>query len=611
MPAVALYIAGGVVAAVGLAGVIWGAIGDRARGRRRCPRCFYPLPDGSRLCSECGHEAAGERRVLRTRRKWRIVGAGVALLALSAVPVGAGLVRQHGPWGWAPSGLVTRLLVIGEDSIDEEAITRVRAGRLTRAQAESVAVEAAMRLRRSDAKAVDTGLTLLKALARNSYVLVNDPPHAVRPMLEELRPELAMEGLLPLLEAEDPAVRDRAIALLSHYRDVDERALIEVVARLAADDTAEQMAARTALGHAWRESETVDRLPHPPEFVLQAMRGHYRPQSLATSDVDGGIEVISEGVAERRGARAALIDFALECAQDPEGITEQALGLWLYGHLAGFDERSRAMSLSLCGHEHEFLRAAAVRMLSVYEPDEEILAALDAALRGAERYGSDRSAASDVAASFGARAAELQPAFIEIGRRFGGSGSSAFIDDYRAIGGKPEPMLGALLDWLEEQGQGNTMTLQAVIDLEVRDPAAADRLRRHIEQLPEVIRQYAMHDDSIAFAAVAHAALGGDRTWATQLVLDRLKAPPKTSRYIIGSTDDAIVTLCRRKLADPRLIADRFLAEADPQTRIAGLQLLRWMGAEAAPVADRIAALRADPDPTVAADVEQTLDAVR
>ena len=58
----------------------WGLFGDRARGRRRCPRCWYDLSFSSgRTCPECGHTANTERSLFRNRR--RLTAAMLAALA--------------------------------------------------------------------------------------------------------------------------------------------------------------------------------------------------------------------------------------------------------------------------------------------------------------------------------------------------------------------------------------------------------------------------------------------------------------------------------------------------------------------------------------------------
>ncbi len=60
---------------------------DKARGRRRCPRCWHDLSRTPGLtCGECGRVAADEREFARTRRRWGMaVAAVLAAMAVAAV----------------------------------------------------------------------------------------------------------------------------------------------------------------------------------------------------------------------------------------------------------------------------------------------------------------------------------------------------------------------------------------------------------------------------------------------------------------------------------------------------------------------------------------------
>src|SRR5690606_13065681 len=56
--------------------VAWGLRGDRPRGRRRCPRCWYDMTGARGLtCPECGREAADADELLLPRRKGRMIAA--------------------------------------------------------------------------------------------------------------------------------------------------------------------------------------------------------------------------------------------------------------------------------------------------------------------------------------------------------------------------------------------------------------------------------------------------------------------------------------------------------------------------------------------------------
>src|SRR5262245_36878945 len=71
---------------------------DRARGRRRCPKCWYDLRGTPGLtCSECGYVARREWALFRTRRRWR---AGVLALLVAASGVAVALTPKVRRDGW-------------------------------------------------------------------------------------------------------------------------------------------------------------------------------------------------------------------------------------------------------------------------------------------------------------------------------------------------------------------------------------------------------------------------------------------------------------------------------------------------------------------------------
>lgn len=84
-------------ALIGVLLVIWGLRGDRAKGRRRCPRCWYDMSGGPSLtCPECGHAAPATRALVRTRRRWWAAAAGLALV----LPLGAVAGARYGRQAW-------------------------------------------------------------------------------------------------------------------------------------------------------------------------------------------------------------------------------------------------------------------------------------------------------------------------------------------------------------------------------------------------------------------------------------------------------------------------------------------------------------------------------
>lgn len=53
---------------------VWAWRGDRSRGRRRCPRCWYDMRGVPVLrCPECGRDVPDEHCLYQPRRRWRLV----------------------------------------------------------------------------------------------------------------------------------------------------------------------------------------------------------------------------------------------------------------------------------------------------------------------------------------------------------------------------------------------------------------------------------------------------------------------------------------------------------------------------------------------------------
>ncbi len=111
-----------VFAGVGAFGIVlaaWAWRGDRSRGRRRCPSCWYDMSatlpaegiatSAALVCPECGHDAGSPRRLYRARRRTRLawLGVSVALLGLCGQVVPRML--RVGPLGAVP----TTVLIAG------------------------------------------------------------------------------------------------------------------------------------------------------------------------------------------------------------------------------------------------------------------------------------------------------------------------------------------------------------------------------------------------------------------------------------------------------------------------------------------------------------------
>jgi hypothetical protein len=97
---------------LGLGGLVllgWSLFADRARGCRRCPKCWYDMSGTDSLtCPECGHTVRRPRSLRKTRRRWRyVLLAIVILLGSPALDLTPKIHRD----GW-PSVLPTTVLIL-------------------------------------------------------------------------------------------------------------------------------------------------------------------------------------------------------------------------------------------------------------------------------------------------------------------------------------------------------------------------------------------------------------------------------------------------------------------------------------------------------------------
>lgn len=566
------YVLAGVLFTAWVAVVAWAIRGDRSRGRRRCPRCFYPLGEGASLaCPECGHTARSEAATLRTRRYWRagVLACLVLLLPAAALAVFARLSQTKG-WADLPGWVAVRLLGLDEPSLDDDVIRRIRAATLGHASCERVVVEGCDRLRSIDPARRATGFTLLEGVARNSYSQGASDPR--RPMLEELRPGLSVPRLVALAGGADSGEAARAIGLLSHLRDADEEANLAVLRALASPDDLLRGEAQAAISYAWRSSATVKRLPNPPMLRLR-FRGDPR-QAKAEEEL---LARMAGGVIDRGDDRSAIRAWArgvalgeMPCEPGLDTAMWQAWGLWLWCRFDAFGEDAwRGVTLALADAD-PLVRENAIRQAAGFGWSDAVRAALEAAIRDPGEH--VRTTALDSAARFGREASPLVPVFLEYAadpHRMGGS--SAFPVEFNAVGGEARELARVLADRLESEAQGDgfrsvagvTASLWWLADLEIRDERAAAIVLRYANE-------HAVASIRVT-AAVAYAALSGDGERATDRVLR--ETPDFTRPLILGSAQQALFTLIRDGTADAGAILAH-ISGAGPEQQAGFVSLL-------------------------------------
>ncbi len=101
-------VTGWTLAGAALAFLLLALLRDRSRGRRRCPRCWYDMAATPGLtCPECGRDARAERRLHKTRRRWKLAAFSLLLLPAAYLTHSWPLIKAG---GWA-APIPTRVLL--------------------------------------------------------------------------------------------------------------------------------------------------------------------------------------------------------------------------------------------------------------------------------------------------------------------------------------------------------------------------------------------------------------------------------------------------------------------------------------------------------------------
>ncbi len=109
-------ILGLLVSAAGVYIAFRAVFGDRARGRRRCPKCWYdlrgaePTPTAPVKCPECGRATTRLRDLQRTRRRPLTALAGLLIIALGHVGGCWISIQQRGWWAAIPRPVLLALV---------------------------------------------------------------------------------------------------------------------------------------------------------------------------------------------------------------------------------------------------------------------------------------------------------------------------------------------------------------------------------------------------------------------------------------------------------------------------------------------------------------------
>lgn len=216
----------------GLIIVLRALFGDRARGRKRCSRCWYEMSSVASLtCPECGRTARREASLYRTRRRWRLAALGMLIMALGSTRFAARWIARGDYFPLIP----TPILVSWADALD-----RLPA----RAQSElegrlAVPLPSDERLRlRLRALSPLSSPTRTVLSARALAALERNPRYPARALLFELMPgyldsphaQRAQPLLLAALNDPQPIVRLGALATLHRVQGFDPKKVAPALA---------------------------------------------------------------------------------------------------------------------------------------------------------------------------------------------------------------------------------------------------------------------------------------------------------------------------------------------------------------------------------------------
>ncbi len=199
------------------------AIGDRARGRRRCPKCWYDMAGGGGACPECGREIRSERELTRSRRRkaWAALAIVLALLGWGSLSTGRAI--EHGAVGLVPDWvLVEGMEHWPKGALSKELQRRHWEGELSAREQRRLIARADALLGSRDPQTLTRALTVIRTaefLGRDEAERHTKPWATWVPASQVSDGRNLVLRLVPLLSHADPSVRDLAVQAIEQFAD--------------------------------------------------------------------------------------------------------------------------------------------------------------------------------------------------------------------------------------------------------------------------------------------------------------------------------------------------------------------------------------------------------
>ena len=155
----AVAVAAIVTGALALAVAGWAVRGDRSKGCRRCPKCWYDMTGTGTTCPECGRTQKHERRFFRTRHRWRTAAACAVVAVGTSAYAGSRIHTEL--WQYVPTR-VLYVLHTRTDWLPQAAESQLQYLRLLKLYKPGATRSAIIRLARTD---LDSDDPIVRAFA--------------------------------------------------------------------------------------------------------------------------------------------------------------------------------------------------------------------------------------------------------------------------------------------------------------------------------------------------------------------------------------------------------------------------------------------------------------
>lgn len=571
----------------GIAVIALALFRDRARGKRRCPRCWYDMSAARDLrCTECGREARSGRALLKTRRHWKRAMVGVVMVLAAGVAGAGQQVIEHG-WmratpGW---GYIAAMPWLEPQSKGmKELAARVQDGELREWEYRYLVQQCVDELRTAQDSARKQELLELLANVQNgqSSAAMN-MPYASWARAEDIDNEVVVNAMVSLIDDADESVRLTVIRNLKYYTMHARMAIPALLGHLDDDPTTpiSERICMTAMSFG-RSSSTV----YFPLFATPIGQGTtllshkpwpspelVRDLKACGTDVPGAVTILTSALESTNSA-------------------DRAIAIWALSFLAPDDPEIAARILACRPGADLMVRQAIMDAIARMPPSEGAIAAIRDELRG-----SDPASvyALNAARVFGPAGHDLTDAIRPHMDTFWSQRLA--VEAWIAVGGEQRVVLDVMVSQLRDsRNSSRPQALQTLATLRIR---STDSLV-HIEPL---LTATTSDPDIKLFAALAYARLGGSSELATQAMLDVVPKYENTTSTVFPSRRTVaysrLFTVAQEGYLHAPTIAP-WLSADDSERRLTAVRCLSESGSEGVPYLRKLRDLRKDADPETA-----------